>query len=134
MKNNIINEYMKNDGLNGYAKQCLIDEIKEAIEEKNHPLREAIEAYYYHDPDVGVRLFINALLNAESWSLKAVAMNYIKIPMIKIMFEQAVSQLDSGDYNTWYNFPIEIKIWSAAQIQRVVDEELWLEPICLLHG
>lgn len=121
-----ISEYMKRGGFNGCAKQYLIEEVKNARKDKKHPLYNSLKAYQNNDLDEGIKLFIQALLNTESYPLNMIAMAFIKLPLNRLMLDEAIEKLKAGDFNGWDQFPAEIKIWSATQIQRIVDEGLWL--------
>lgn len=127
-KEKSISEYMKRGGFNGCAKQYLIDEIKKARKNKRHPLYQSLKAYKNNNLDESIKLFIQALLNAESYPLNMIATAFIKLPLNRLMLDEAIEKLQEGDFNEWNKFPAEIKVWSAMQIQRVEDEFLWLKP------
>ncbi len=127
-KEKSVSEYMKRGGFNGCAEQYLIEEVKNARKDKKHPLYKALKAHKNNELDEGIKLFIQALLNAESYPLNMIAMAFIKLPLNRLMLDEAIEKLKVGDFNGWNEFPAEIKIWSAAHIQRVEDECLWLKP------
>ncbi len=90
------------------------------------------EEYINQNPvPITARLCIAALIHffgATSLPAKIAMFNFIMAPAIPAAIKKAEEHLNSANYKALENFPEEIKVWAAMNLQRKVDENKWHTP------
>lgn len=127
-----IDEYIKRGGMPVVARQQLENEIQRAITQKNHPLRDFVEASRNGNIDVANRLLLTVLINAledDTSPLQMPALLFVKLPAIRLEISRAVDYTKSGDDEALNEMPLRIVQWAAMEIQESETKQKQLIPI-----
>lgn len=107
------------------ASQCLSNDFKKAIKDKQHPLRKVITAFQHNDIKEANRLLGIELVNSLDDPNSPLQLGKLlrdELPRIKESLKQAEKHIKDFELESLDKYPKEINLWAAMNIQEEKDE------------